>query len=82
MQFLLIRSRTPTDDVSDTRENVAKDVRSEDGLAGHDTVVSLYGLAVDSKGSVFVAQTDARNEVNGRSGTNVGAARLTLIKIS
>lgn len=29
----------------------------------------LYGLTVDSKGRVFVAQTDARNEVNGRSGT-------------
>lgn len=29
----------------------------------------LYGMAVDSKGRVFVAQTDARNEVNGRSGT-------------
>ena len=29
----------------------------------------LYGLTVDSKGSVFVTQTDARNEINGRSGT-------------
>ena len=29
----------------------------------------LYGLALDSKGTAFVAQTDARNEVNGRSGT-------------
>jgi len=29
----------------------------------------LYGLAVDSKGTAFIAQTDARNEVNGRSGT-------------
>lgn len=29
----------------------------------------LYGLAVDSKGSVFIAQTDARNHVNGRAGT-------------
>ena len=29
----------------------------------------LYGLTVDSKGTVFIAQTDARNEVNGRSGT-------------
>lgn len=29
----------------------------------------LYGLTVDSKGQVFVAQTDARNEVNGRAGT-------------
>ena len=29
----------------------------------------LYGLTVDSRGQVFVAQTDARNDVNGRSGT-------------
>ncbi|HIG84324.1 MAG TPA: hypothetical protein EYG40_13765 [Verrucomicrobia bacterium] len=29
----------------------------------------LYGLAVDSKGSVFIAQTDARNDINGRAGT-------------
>lgn len=29
----------------------------------------LYGLDVDSNGQVFIAQTDARNEVNGRSGT-------------
>jgi YVTN family beta-propeller protein len=29
----------------------------------------LYGMAVDSKGRVFIAQTDARNDANGRSGT-------------
>ena len=29
----------------------------------------LYGLAVDSNGRVFISQTDARNDVNGRSGT-------------
>ena len=29
----------------------------------------LYGLAVDSAGRVFVAQTDARNAENGRAGT-------------
>ena len=29
----------------------------------------LYGMAVDSKGTVFIAQTDARNDANGRSGT-------------
>ena len=29
----------------------------------------LYGLTVDSEGTVFVAQTDARNDVNGRAGT-------------
>ncbi|MEY3174609.1 MAG: hypothetical protein RLZZ436_2523 [Planctomycetota bacterium] len=38
-----------------------------------DTVSSLgtllYGLAVDSGGRVLIAQTDARNDVNGRAGT-------------
>jgi YVTN family beta-propeller protein len=29
----------------------------------------LYGLAVDSQGVAFVAQADARNDANGRSGT-------------
>ncbi|MDE0822336.1 MAG: hypothetical protein OSA95_14535, partial [Opitutales bacterium] len=29
----------------------------------------LYGLTVDSKGRIFVAQTDARNDVNGRAGS-------------
>lgn len=29
----------------------------------------LYGLTVDSQGRVFVAQTDARNDANGRAGT-------------
>ncbi len=29
----------------------------------------LYGLTVDSTGKVFIAQTDARNLVNGRAGT-------------
>jgi len=29
----------------------------------------LYGVAVDSQGQVYVAQTDARNDVNGRAGT-------------
>jgi YVTN family beta-propeller protein len=29
----------------------------------------LYGLAVDSTGRIFVAQTDARNDANGRAGT-------------
>jgi YVTN family beta-propeller protein len=29
----------------------------------------LYGMTVDSKGTVFVAQTDARNDINGLSGT-------------
>jgi len=29
----------------------------------------LYGMTVDSKGRVFIAQTDARNDANGRAGT-------------
>ena len=29
----------------------------------------LYGMTLDSKGNAFVAQTDARNDVNGRAGT-------------
>ena len=29
----------------------------------------LYGLVVDSEGTVFIAQTDARNDANGRAGT-------------
>ena len=29
----------------------------------------LYGMAVDSKGNAFIAQTDARNDVNGRAGS-------------
>ena len=29
----------------------------------------LYGLTVDSKGRVHIAQTDARNDANGRAGT-------------
>ena len=29
----------------------------------------LYGLAVGSNGQVYIAQTDARNDINGRSGT-------------
>ena len=29
----------------------------------------LYGLTVDSKGRVYIAQADARNDVNGKSGT-------------
>ena len=29
----------------------------------------LYGITVDSQGNVFIAQTDARNDANGRAGT-------------
>lgn len=30
----------------------------------------LYGLTVDSNGRIYVAQTDARNDANGRAGTD------------
>jgi len=37
----------------------------------------LYGFAVDSIGTVYIAQTDARNDVNGRAGTQKhGLAQL------
>ena len=37
----------------------------------------LYGLTVDSRGRVFVAQADARNDANGRAGTlNEGLAEM------
>ena len=37
----------------------------------------LYGLAVDSLGRAFIAQTDARNDANGRAGTqNHGLAEM------
>ena len=39
-------------------------VDSVDGLG-----TLLYGMAVDASGRVYVAQTDARNDVNGRAGT-------------
>lgn len=29
----------------------------------------LYGLAIDSKGNAYIAQTDARNDANGRAGS-------------
>ena len=42
----------------------------------------LYGITVDSKGNVFVAQTEARNDANGRAGTEghspVSYTHLTL----
>ncbi len=34
-----------------------------------------YGLAVDNKGNAFIAQTDARNHINGRSGTKKHALK-------
>ena len=46
------------------------DTGSDELVAVVDTLGTLlYGMAVDSKGRVFIAQTDARNEINGRSGT-------------
>jgi YVTN family beta-propeller protein len=46
------------------------DVKTDKLIQTVDTLGTLlYGMTVDSKGTVFVAQTDARNDVNGRSGT-------------
>jgi YVTN family beta-propeller protein len=47
------------------------DTRTDKLVATVDTLGTLlYGLAVDSKGTVFISQTDARNDANGRAGTN------------
>ncbi len=48
--------------VFDTKTDML--VRSVDTLG-----TLLYGVAVDSKGKVFIAQTDARNDENGRAGS-------------
>ena len=46
------------------------DTRTDRLIRTVDTLGTLlYGLTVDSKGRVFIAQTDARNDANGRSGT-------------
>ena len=46
------------------------DTRTDKLIQVIDTLGTLlYGLAVDSKGRVFIAQADARNDVNGRAGT-------------
>ncbi|MEE3373451.1 MAG: hypothetical protein VX346_29205 [Planctomycetota bacterium] len=46
------------------------DTRSDRLVEVVDTLGTLlYGLTVDSNGRVFVAQTDARNDANGKSGT-------------
>ncbi len=56
-------------DVPD-RDLYVFDTETDELVEVVDTVGTLlYGLAVDSTDSVFVAQTDARNDVNGRSGT-------------
>ena len=46
------------------------DTRTDEIVEVIDTLGTLlYGLTVDSKGNVFIAQTDARNDANGRAGT-------------
>ncbi len=46
------------------------DTNSDELVATVETLGTLlYGLAVNSQGNVYIAQTDARNEANGRSGT-------------
>ncbi len=46
------------------------DVKTDKLIETVDTLGTLlYGITVDSKGTVFVAQTDARNDANGLAGT-------------
>ena len=46
------------------------DTNTDELLKVVDTLGTLlYGLTIDSTGQVFVAQTDARNDANGRAGT-------------
>lgn len=46
------------------------DTKTDELVETVDTLGTLlFGLTVDSKGRVFVAQTDARNDANGRSGS-------------
>lgn len=46
------------------------DTQTDELIETVDTLGTLlYGLTVDSKGRVFIAQTDARNDANGRAGT-------------
>ena len=56
-------------DVPD-RDLFVFDTKTDELVETVDTLGTLlYGLAVDSQGRVFVAQTDARNDANGRAGT-------------
>ncbi|MCH2180931.1 MAG: ankyrin repeat domain-containing protein [Mariniblastus sp.] len=56
-------------DVPD-RDLFVYDTKTDKLVATVDTLGTLlYGLAIDSRGQVYVAQTDARNDINGRSGT-------------
>jgi YVTN family beta-propeller protein len=46
------------------------DTRTDKSVTVVNTIGTLlFGLTVDSKGNVFIAQTDARNDANGRAGT-------------
>ena len=46
------------------------DTANDELIESVDTLGTLlYGMTVDSKGRVFIAQTDARNHINGRAGT-------------
>ncbi|NNJ24890.1 hypothetical protein [Alienimonas chondri] len=56
-------------DVPD-RDLFVFDVTTDEPVATVDSLGTLlYGLAVDSRGRAFLAQTDARNDANGRAGT-------------
>ena len=56
-------------DVPD-RDLYVFDTKTDELIETVDTLGTLlYGLTVDSQGQVFVAQTDARNDANGRAGT-------------
>jgi len=56
-------------DVPD-RDLFVFDTQTDELIETVDTLGTLlYGLTVDSKGHVFIAQTDARNDANGRAGT-------------
>ena len=46
------------------------DTKTDELIETVDTLGTLlYGMTVDSQGRVFIAQTDARNDSNGRAGT-------------
>ncbi len=56
-------------DVRD-RDLYVFDTETDELIETVDTLGTLlYGLAVGSNGQVYIAQTDARNDINGRSGT-------------
>lgn len=56
-------------DVPD-RDLFVFDTKTDELVETVDTLGTLlYGLTVDSQGRVYIAQTDARNDANGRAGT-------------